>query len=169
MSDKSSPNLTFANQSGCAIVCVLMSDKRDLTLSNRCVLPARLLDVRFSRSGGPGGQKVNTAETKVDLRLDLEGCAAFWTEAQAARVQAALGSRIDADGWLFVVSSEHRTRLANVQAAHDRLERLPIAALQPQRARKKTRPTRGSKERRLKQKRRDADVKANRRPVRRDD
>lgn len=146
-----------------------MSDKRDLVLSNACVLPARLLDVRFSRSGGPGGQKVNTAETKVDLRLDLDACAPFWSEAQANRVKTALASRIDGDGWLFVVSSEHRTRLANVQAAHDRLEALLIGALKPVRRRRKTRPTRGSKERRLKQKRRDADVKKARRPVRRDD
>ena len=146
-----------------------MSDKRDLQLTRTCVLPARLLDVRFSRSGGPGGQKVNTAETKVDLRLDLAGSAEFFSEAQLERIRDQLAPRIDGEGWLFVVSSEHRTRIANVHAAHARLEGLLRAAMTPPRRRRPTRPTRGSKERRLKEKKRDGSIKVARRAVKHDD
>lgn len=111
-------------------------------------IPAGDLVERFSRSSGPGGQGVNTADSRVELELDL--AASPWlSEAQRQRVRTALGSRL-VDGRIVVVSSEHRQQRRNRVAARDRMAALLREALAPPPpARRPTRPTRGSKERRL--------------------
>ena len=139
-----------------------MAELRDLEISNRLVIPRSMLSVRYSRSGGPGGQHVNKVESKVDLRLDL-AAAELLGEARAASLRVALANRLDADGQLQIVSSEHRQQSMNLEAAIVRMEALLREALAPRKTRRKTRPTRGSNERRLQDKKQRSQTKKIRR------
>ena len=136
--------------------------RSDLHLPDGRVLPAGCFDVSYSRSGGAGGQHVNKTETKVDLRLDLECARAALGDADVARIRRALHNRLDADGRVHVVASEHRSRYQNQRAAEERLVRWIAAALVRQKRRIATRPTRGSQRRRLDEKRRRGEIKRTR-------
>ena len=123
-------------------------------------IPARELVERFSRASGPGGQGVNTSDSRVELELDV--LAASFTPTQRARVERVLGDRL-VDGRLVVVASEHRQQRRNRVAARERMaELLREAMAPPPPARRPTRPTRASGERRLAAKRRRSDTKAGR-------
>lgn len=125
-------------------------------------VPASELVERFSRSTGPGGQGVNTADSRVELELDVRASPSF-TETQRRRVLRALGSRLVDDRLLVVAASEHRQQRRNRVAARERMAALLREAMAPPPpARRATRPTRGSVERRLDAKRRRADTKAGR-------
>jgi len=102
---------------------------------------------------------VNKVATKVDLRLDLDGAAAHLGAEDVARIREKLASRLDGAGRLHVVSSESRLQARNLEAALARMERLIQRALAKPRPRKPTRPTRGSRERRLAGKRQQSDKK----------
>lgn len=126
------------------------------------VIPAEELRWRFSRSGGPGGQGVNTADSRVELVFDLAGSTAL-PPVLRARALARLGSRL-VDGAVVVVASEHRGQWANRQAARRRLQTLLEEALRPPPPlRRPTRPSRGAVERRLAAKKRRAQIKGLRR------
>ena len=120
----------------------------DLRVCGRLVVPAAMLRWRFSRSSGPGGQGVNTADSRVELSvraLDLPGL----SEPQLARMAERLSGRL-VDGVLTVVASEHRQQLRNRQAARARMAvAISQAVSPPGPSRRATRPTRGSKERRI--------------------
>ena len=122
------------------------------------VLPASDLRLDFARSGGPGGQNVNKVESKVILFFDLRGSTAL-DEGQKARVQEALGTRLNRDGALVLHVSTHRERRRNEEEAYERLAKLLRAALAPVKNRRATRPTRGSQRRRLEQKKRRSQIK----------
>jgi ribosome-associated protein len=134
----------------------------DLSVTGSLVVPAAALGWRFSRSSGPGGQGVNTADSRVELSLaplDLPGLG----DAQRQRLAARLGDRL-VDGVLTVVASEHRQQLRNRQAARERLAAVLRAALAPPPpARRRTKPTRGSQERRIQAKKQRGDLKKQRR------
>ncbi|WP_193612971.1 alternative ribosome rescue aminoacyl-tRNA hydrolase ArfB [Nocardioides lijunqiniae] len=133
----------------------------DLVVSRSLVIPAAELSERFSRSSGPGGQGVNTADTRVELSFDLASSPAVPAYLQE-RMLERLSSRL-VGGVLTVTASEHRTQLANRRAARERLaSQLRDAALPPSPTRRPTRPTRGSKERRLGAKKRRGDIKRGR-------
>lgn len=125
----------------------------DLTVTRTLVLPAAELRERFSRSSGPGGQGVNTADSRVELSFDLADSPSV-PEWLKTRMVGRLANRL-VDGVLTVAASEHRAQLQNRQAARDRLARLlRDAAAAPPPVRRPTKPSRGSKERRIAQKKR---------------
>lgn len=136
-----------------------MPSVRDLILSDNITLPAHLFTVRFSRSGGPGGQHVNKVATKVDLRLDLDGASEILGESTVARIRTKLATRLDAEGRLQVVSSEYREQARNIDAAMARMKALLQDAMAKPRKRRPTKPTRASKERRLEEKRQRSQIK----------
>ncbi|WP_299443383.1 alternative ribosome rescue aminoacyl-tRNA hydrolase ArfB [uncultured Phycicoccus sp.] len=122
-------------------------------------VPGSELVERFSRSSGPGGQGVNTADSRVELELDVEGLGLL-TPTQRRRVLTALEGRL-VDGRLVVTASEHRQQRRNRVAARDRMaDLLREAMAPPPPARRATRPTRGSMERRLAAKKRRGDLKS---------
>jgi len=125
----------------------------DLHVAAGWVIPAAELAERFSRSSGPGGQGVNTADSRVELSVDLTRPNAV-PDRLRSRVLDRLAARL-VDGVLTVTASEHRAQLDNRRAARDRLAGLlRRAAAPPPRKRRPTRPTRGSQERRLAEKKR---------------
>jgi ribosome-associated protein len=125
-------------------------------------VPGDLLVERFSRSSGPGGQGVNTADSRVELELDVDAFAGF-TETQRHRVLRALDPRLVGGRLLVVAASEHRQQRRNRVAARERMADLLRDAMAPPPApRRATRPTRGSKERRLSAKKRRGETKAGR-------
>jgi ribosome-associated protein len=135
----------------------------DLRINSWLVIPAGELRERFSRSSGPGGQGVNTADTRVELSFDIGRSPAL---PEYARVRALdnLRGRVSEDGVLTVVSSEQRSQLLNRRAARGRMANLIREAIAPPPApRVATRPSRRAKERRVADKRRRSAVKRNRR------
>jgi ribosome-associated protein len=125
------------------------------------VVPAVELVERFSRSSGPGGQSVNTTDSRVELAYDASASGAL-DDAQRARVVRALGS-----GPFVVVASEHRSQHRNRVAARDRLaDALRGALAPPPLPRVPTKPTRGSQRRRLDAKKRRGQTKSLRGRVR---
>ncbi|MGH3362320.1 MAG: alternative ribosome rescue aminoacyl-tRNA hydrolase ArfB [Nocardioides sp.] len=131
------------------------------------VIPAAELVERFSRSSGPGGQSVNTADSRVELEYDVAASGAL-TETQRARAVAALTARL-VEGRLVVDASEHRSQHRNRVAARDRLADLLREALAPPPPpRRPTKPTKGSQRRRLEAKKQRGQTKALRGKVRED-
>ncbi len=133
----------------------------DVRVGARLVIPAQELRWRFSRSSGPGGQGVNTTDSRVELRWSPAESAVL-SPAQRDRLLAHHSARL-VNGDLVVVASEHRAQLRNRDAARARLGALVGAALRPQRSRRATSPTLGSKRRRLNDKAQRAERKALRR------
>ena len=140
-----------------------MAELRDLQISGRVVISVDLLSVRYSRSGGPDGQHVNKTESKADLRLDLARCVDVIGETRVAKIREHLKNRLDGDENLQIVSSEHRSQAMNLEAALARMEKLIREALAPKKVRRKTKPSRASKQRRLDAKRQRSQVKKQRR------
>ena len=125
------------------------------------VVPAAELAERFSHASGPGGQGVNTADSRVQLSLDLGSTSAL-NEQQRERALSVLGERLTGTV-LTIAAAEHRSQRRNRAAARERLGEILRAALTPPIPRRATKPTRASKLRRLDAKKRRSELKARRR------
>ncbi|MBP2478753.1 ribosome-associated protein [Crossiella equi] len=134
----------------------------DLRVNAALVIPGAELSERFSRSSGPGGQGVNTADSRVELSYDLAGSRAL-SEHLRQRAVGRLAPRL-VDGVLTIAASEYRTQLANRKAARERLASLlRDAVLPPAPPRRKTKPSRGAQQRRLTEKKQRSEIKKTRR------
>jgi ribosome-associated protein len=134
----------------------------DLRVNNWLVIPAGELRERFSRSSGPGGQSVNTTDSRAELSFDVARSPSL-PQREKARALARLGARL-ADGVLTVAAENERSQLMNREAARARLAALLREAIAPPPPpRVPTKPTRGARERRLADKRRRAQAKRDRR------
>ncbi|WP_439662154.1 alternative ribosome rescue aminoacyl-tRNA hydrolase ArfB [Lentzea sp. HUAS TT2] len=133
----------------------------DVTVTRTLVVPASELRERFSRSGGPGGQGVNTADSRVELSFDLAASPSIPAHLKQRMLDRLAGRLVD--GVLTIAASEHRAQLQNRAAARERLAViLREAAAPPPPVRRATKPTRGSQERRIASKKRRADTKRGR-------
>lgn len=124
-----------------------------LPVGGSVLIPVAELQWRFSRASGPGGQGVNTTDSRVELSFDVAASTAF-SPAQRDRILQRLSGRL-VDGVLTVVAAEHRSQLRNREAARTRLAAILRQALTPDPpTRRPTRPSRAARERRLADKRR---------------
>ena len=139
-----------------------------LHVNSRIVIPAEDLSVETYRSSGPGGQHVNTTDSAVRVRFAVDATSAL-NYAVKQRLRAAHPSKLTVDGELLVTCSSERSQQRNLETARERLATFIRAALTPPKPRKKTRPSRASKERRLKAKKVRGDVKRGRGKVASDD
>jgi ribosome-associated protein len=136
---------------------------RDGLRINRSVtIPAEELDWRFTASGGPGGQHANRSATRAEVTWNVRTSRALGPR-QRERLIFRLGSRLNADGTLRVVSDRRRSQLRNREAALTRLAEIVRSALEPEARRIQTQPTEASRRRRLEAKRRRAGLKRLRR------
>jgi ribosome-associated protein len=139
-----------------------------LEITPALLLPLSELDYRATRSGGPGGQHVNTSSTRIEVWWDVAASPTL-TDQQRERLLGRLATRLDGEGRLRIVASESRSQLRNREAATERLREVVAAALAVAKPRKRTRPSRAAKAARLEAKRRRAATKRERRPPRQDD
>lgn len=139
-----------------------MDETTYLNVTPSLAIPRAELQYRASRSGGPGGQHVNTSSTRIELLWDLEGSSAV-TDDQRRLIRTKLAARLDSDGMVRVVASDQRSQAQNRQSADERLASLVRHALHVPKKRKATKPTKAAKERRLSEKKKNSDRKRNRR------
>ncbi|MEJ3744222.1 alternative ribosome rescue aminoacyl-tRNA hydrolase ArfB [Actinomycetes bacterium KLBMP 9797] len=134
----------------------------DVTVRPGLVIPEAELNWRFSRSSGPGGQGVNTTDSRVELSWDLAATSALPPPLKERALERLAGRLVE--GVLTIAASEYRSQLRNREAAQARLAALlrdAIAPPPPQR--RPTKPSRRAKQRRLDDKRRRSEIKRNRR------
>ncbi len=137
-------------------------DDDALRVNGRTTIPRDELEVRATRSGGPGGQHVNTSSTRIEVRWN-PAASRVLSDEQKARLAERLVTRLDSAGWLRVVGSEHRSQLRNREAAEERLADLVRRALVVPKARTATKPSRAARARRMDEKRKQGERKRNRR------
>lgn len=139
-----------------------------LVVTPELKIPRAELEYRASRSGGPGGQHVNTSSTRIEVWWDITNSAAV-DDAQRHRLLTRLATRLDGAGRLRLVSGATRSQLKNRMEVTERLAEVVARALHVPKPRKKTKPSRAAKAARLDAKRRRSSLKESRRPTRRDD
>jgi ribosome-associated protein len=120
-------------------------------------------EIICSRSGGPGGQNVNKVNTKVTLRIRVDGLSGL-TEAEQARLREVLAGRLTGEGEIVIAACEERSQRTNRERAFARLEALVIDAARLPKRRRPTAPSRAAREKRLQLKRLCGLKKAGRRP-----
>jgi ribosome-associated protein len=132
-------------------------------VSSRLSIPEAELRWRFSRSSGPGGQSVNTTDSRVELSFDVAGSPSLGAAARARALERLAGRLTD--GVLTIAAEEHRSQLRNRQAARERLaEVLHEATAPPPPPRRPTKPSRAARQRRVDRKRKHGETKRLRRP-----
>jgi ribosome-associated protein len=134
----------------------------EIVVTERVRIPAAEVDLATAKSGGPGGQHVNKTESKVILRWNVRASRAL-AEHDRAWLLVRLAARLTADGDLVIAGDEERSQSANVDAVVRRFGQTLREALHRPKKRRKTKPTRGSRERRLTEKRHESRKKQDRR------
>jgi ribosome-associated protein len=133
-----------------------------VVVDERLAIPRSELVYRASRSGGPGGQHVNTSSTRIELLWDFARSRVL-DDAARTRLAEKLTARLDAEGNVRVVASDRRSQQQNRVAAEERLAELVRRALTVPKARKRTKPSRAAREQRLTEKRHRSERKRDRR------
>lgn len=139
-----------------------------LEINDQLSIPLSELEYRATRSGGPGGQHVNTSASRVEVVWDVAGSRAL-EEDQRAWLMARLRPRIDSEGKLRLVASDRRSQLQNKASVTERLRGVVARALVVPKQRRKSTVPRAEKARRLEAKHRRGEIKAQRRPVKGDE
>ena len=134
-----------------------------LELSPTLSIPRAELVYRASRAGGAGGQHVNTSSTRIELLWNVLATQALAPE-QRAQVATRLATRLDGEGWVRIVSASRRSQAQNREAAEERLVALVRGALVVRKKRTATKPTFGSRQARLAEKKKRGETKRQRRP-----
>ncbi len=135
----------------------------DLPVNASLVIPAAELEITASRASGPGGQHVNTTDSRIQVRWNV-ATSAVLSDTQRARLQEKLAARLSADGALLVACDTHRSQRRNRDEALARLAALVKQGLQRPRPRRATTMPRAAREERLRQKKQRAQRKRDRRP-----
>jgi ribosome-associated protein len=145
-----------------------MAEDTVLQINDSLWIPRAELTYRATRSGGPGGQHVNTSSSRVELAWDV-GASPSLTDEQRARIQEKLANRINSEGVLLMSSSEQRSQHQNRESVTARFAELVAQALVIPKKRIRTRPSRASREARLDEKKKRSEVKKTRGSIRHDD
>jgi ribosome-associated protein len=140
------------------------TESNDIRVTPELTISRQELEYRATRSGGPGGQHVNTSSTRIELTWDVANSPGL-SDAQRERLLDKLAARMDSSGVLRITESGSRSQLQNKETATARLAEVVAAALHVPKPRKKTRPPKASREKRLQSKRRRSEVKKLRGPV----
>ncbi len=133
-----------------------------LVINANLLIPPSDLTWAASRSSGPGGQNVNKVASKIELRFNLPGSRVL-DELTRARLQALAATRLDADGWILIISQLTRDQGRNLDDARDKLRTLILRALERPTPRRPTKPSRAAKARRVADKRQRSTTKQQRR------
>jgi ribosome-associated protein len=136
----------------------------DVVVNSEVTIPRSELTYRATRAGGPGGQHVNTSSTKVELSWDVSGSPSI-TDEQRTRIAEKLATRIAEDGVLRLTSAGSRSQHQNKEDVTERFGKMIAQALHKPKPRRKTKPSRASKEARLKSKKKRSETKSRRGPV----
>jgi ribosome-associated protein len=139
-----------------------------LAIDAKVTIPGHDLEWTAVRASGPGGQNVNKVSSKIELTFDLEDSVAL-TDAIKARLRVIAKNTMDAEGRVLVTSQKTRDQSKNLADAREKLREIILKALVVPKKRKPTKPTKGSKVRRLTTKKKVGAKKAARKPPRRDD
>ncbi len=146
----------------------MADDTTVLQINDSLWIPRAELTYRATRSGGPGGQHVNTSSSRVELAWDV-GASPSLTDEQRALIQAKLANRINSEGVLLLTGSESRSQHQNREAVTARFVELVAQALVVPKKRKKTKPSRAAKEARLQEKKKRSATKKMRSAVSHDE
>lgn len=138
-----------------------MAELTFLNVTPELAIPRSELEYRATRSGGPGGQHVNTSSTRIELLWDLTGSQVI-TDEQRERLRTRLVSRLDSNGRVRVVANGRRSQRQNKRDAEERLMALIKYALRIPKKRRPTRPSRAAQEKRLAEKKRRSVIKRER-------
>lgn len=141
-----------------------VNDDNLITINDSLRIPRAELSFRATRSGGPGGQHVNTSSTRIELIWNIATSPSL-TDAERARLLERLANRIDTEGVLRLVAAGSRSQARNREEVMERFRLVVAAALRVPKARRKTRPSRAARERRLQEKRHRSEIKRRRRSI----
>lgn len=141
-----------------------MDDDNLIVINDSLRIPRAELSFRATRSGGPGGQHVNTSSTRIELTWNIVTSPSL-TDAERARLLERLANRIDTEGVLRLVAAGSRSQARNREEVTERFRLVVAAALRVPKPRRKTRPSRAARERRLQEKRHRSEIKRRRRSV----
>ena len=139
-----------------------------LQINDSLWIPRAELTYRATRSGGPGGQHVNTSSSRVELAWDVDASPSL-TDEQRALIRGKLANRINSEGVLLLASSEQRSQLQNKESVTARFVELIAKSLVIPKARRKTKPSRAAKEARLQEKKKRSETKRMRGSIRHDE